>query len=534
MPQLLLALLALICLAAPGQAGNRIGLVIGNNAYAEVPALDKAVSDALAVSHVLGGQGFEILTATDLSRRGMNRRISEFTGRLQPGDTAFVFFAGHGVEIDGENYLLPTDIAVPGAGERDFIKSESIALSDLLDRVRATGARAAVVIIDACRNNPFEITTGRSIGRTRGLGRITAPQGSFVIFSAGAGQLALDELTEDDAATNSVFTRALLPRLSQPGLELRELMAGLRVDVRNLARQVNHVQVPAYYDELIGEFYFSPPSDSTDADPPRTAKPPAAPAGSPDPMRADFDLARSVGTAAAMRAFLDRYADRKDSLSHQLAAQILQDLEGEAAPAPDPRRADPAPRSRRDILRETQRALNARGCNAGVADGIIGARTRRAFAAFLAATDSGLRPDALGSEAALDAVLATEGRICHPPAAPTTAAAPVTGTQPTDESAPAPALTLTGTWRFSASCALFIKSTGTIRFTPTGPNTWRTAITDNLGNVGQGEARLDGRSISSTERFPTLVNHFRGTLSSDGNSYSGSGTNTCAVTARRN
>ena len=136
------------------------------------------------------------------------------------------------VEIDGENYLLPTDIVAPSSGETDFVKSESIALSNLLDRVRATGARTSIAIIDACRDNPFETVSGRSVGRTRGLGRINAPEGMFVIFSAGAGQMALDRLSDDEPAQNSVFTRALLPRLSEPGLELRSMVSDLRREVR--------------------------------------------------------------------------------------------------------------------------------------------------------------------------------------------------------------------------------------------------------------------------------------------------------------
>lgn len=522
----ILAFLVLVLMAVPALAGSRIGLVIGNDSYAEVPALDKARADARAISRSLAAQGFETITATDLARRGMNRHIAQFTDRLQPGDTAFVFFAGHGVEIDGENYLLPTDIAAPGSGGRDFIKSESIALSDLLDRVRATGARAAVVIVDACRNNPFEITTGRSIGRTRGLGRITAPQGTFVIFSAGAGQLALDELTEDDPAENSVFTRALLPRLAQPGLELRALMAELRVDVRDLARQVDHLQVPAYYDELIGEFYFTPAAQPG----PAPAAPASATLAPQDPMRADFDLARSLGTPAALRAFLDRYAERSDALSYQLALQLLE-RQGEDDTTPAARETGQGAPDRRAILRDTQAALTARGCDAGPADGIDGPRTRRAFAAFLAASDTGLVAADLGSAAALKAVQAASGRICAAQSArAATAAAPApTASDP----AGPPAVSLAGTWRFKASCAMFIKSTGTVRFTSTGNNSYRTKISDNLGNVGQGTARLDGRAITSTERFPTVVNHFSGTLSTDGNSYSGRGTNTCAVTAYR-
>ncbi len=247
-----------LCLWAGGAIAERkVALLIGNNAYDAVEPLAKAVADAEAMAAQLESVGYEVILATDVTRRDFNLRISQFTGYLGPGDTAFIFFAGHGVEIEGENYLLPVDILVPDAASSDFVRSESIALSGLLDRVRRTGARATLAVIDACRNNPFPQRAGRSIGGTRGLARLAAPEGTFVMFSAGAGQLALDQLNEQDDQANSVFTRLLLPKIGQPGLELRELISDLRVEVRDLARTENHAQFPAYYDELLGEFYFT-------------------------------------------------------------------------------------------------------------------------------------------------------------------------------------------------------------------------------------------------------------------------------------
>ncbi|MBT8474227.1 MAG: caspase family protein, partial [Alphaproteobacteria bacterium] len=352
--------LVLIALALPAAAAQRLALVIGNDGYDEVPALLKAVSDAEAVSGTLDDQGFEVITVLDAPRREMNRRISEFTGRLQPGDTALVFFAGHGVEIDGENYLLPTDIVAPTSGDRDFIKGESIALSRLLDRVRATGARTTIAIIDACRDNPFEASTGRSIGGTRGLGRIAAPEGTFVMFSAGAGQLALDRLSDADTDANSVFTRALLPRLRQPGLELRDLVSDLRVEVRDLARTQNHAQFPAYYDELLGSFYFNPASSAPEEAVAEAPAPTPAPAPQSS-IRADFELARGLGTVAAYEAFLARYADQSDDFTVLLAQSLLDELKGTeevaALPPQTPETPAPAPEAAPDpraIMRETQ------------------------------------------------------------------------------------------------------------------------------------------------------------------------------------
>lgn len=543
--------LCLLLLPLPGLAEQRLGLVIGNDGYAQVPALDKARADAEAVSARMTDLGFDVIAVTDADRRTMNRRISEFTARLEPGDTAFLFFAGHGVEIDGENYLLPTDIAVPVAGEKDFIKAESIALSQLLDRVRGTGARTLVAVIDACRNNPFQRSTGRSIGRTRGLGRISAPQGTFVIFSAGAGQLALDELTEDDPAENSVFTRTLLPLLDRPGLELRPLMAQLRVDVRDLARTVSHDQVPAYYDELLGQFYFAPPA----AEPAATPAPDAA--APSDRMRADFELARSIGTPLALAAFLDRYADRSDAFTYQLARQLLDAQTAGAArdstpPEPDDRQAalippadaaadvapdappEPAP-DRRAIIRDTQAALNAVGCDAGAADGVIGRRTRAAFAAFLAATGAGLPADALGEERARDAVRATSGTVCKPPvAAPATAAAPRTDAPATATApAPAPAVDMAGGWRYFARCAFNTKVTGNVTYVARGGGRFSGRLLDSLGRIGSASIRVSGRTVTGTNSWPTGVENFSATLSDSGTSFSGRSSNGCRFIVRR-
>ncbi|WP_051372213.1 caspase family protein [Sedimentitalea nanhaiensis] len=515
-------------------AEKRIGLVIGNDLYSDVPVLKKAGADAQAISAALGQQGFDIVTVLNANRREMNRTISTFTEQLEAGDTAFVFFAGHGVEIDGENYLLPTDILAPASGERDFIKAESIALSALLDRVRATGARMTIAIIDACRNNPFQKAAGRSIGSTRGLGRITAPQGTFVIFSAGAGQLALDELTEDDPADNSVFTRALVPRLSQPGLELRSLVADLRVEVRDLAQTVNHRQFPAYYDELLGDFYFASakPSIAERPAPAGTSSGSDAPVRTiTDPMRADFDLARAIGTADALQSFLDRYANRREEFSYRMAVQLLDRKRPPSAQPPEPR-TETAPGAtqsgdRRTIIRDTQLALNAAGCSAGTADGIIGARTRQAFRKWLDETAADLHEADLGTDTARRAVMVRKGRVC-PPAV----TAPV---QPSASAAAgsATALGLAGNWRYTATCAFVIKVHGSVRFKRTGPNAFHGNLSDSLGQKANSDVYLNGRDITGTDYFPGVTVRWRGRLAADGNSYTATGSTGCSVYASR-
>jgi uncharacterized caspase-like protein len=519
-------------------AQDRLALVIGNDAYTEVPKLTKAVADARAIGAKLRDLGFETIQATDLDRRGMNGAISKFTARLDPGDIAFVFFAGHGVEIDSENYLLPTEIVAPNSGEDDFVKSESIALSSLLDRVRKTGARLSIAIIDACRNNPFETVAGRSIGRTRGLGRINAPQGMFVIFSAGAGQLALDELHENDTAQNSVFTRALLPRMSRPGLELRTLVSDLRLEVRDLARTVQHSQVPAYYDELLGEFYFTPVAASA-ARP--TGQAPQLPEAQ---MRADLDLARSIGTAMAYDSFLEKYAGNSESYSYEVALQLRQGLEtpektaqsrhAESNP-PTPPDATPvsAPSdNNREVIRATQRALNNIGCSAGGADGVVGPRTRRAFRSYRAASGSVLNQEDLGSQNALKELKAVKGNVCKPANSQTATTQTAVTTTPTARPAPK-TFSLSGSWSFKATCALLVKVTGTVRYASAGGNKYNGRLSDSLGQQANTEVYLNERQISGTDFFPGITVTWRGRLASDGKSFTANGSTGCAVYAWR-
>ncbi|CAN0591818.1 unnamed protein product, partial [Ectocarpus sp. 12 AP-2014] len=347
----------LLCLPTTGWAAKRVALIIGNDSYTDVAPLQKAVADADAIATKMQSAGYETILRTDAGRRDINLAVSRFTSMLEPGDTAFVFFAGHGVQIDGENYLLPTDIATPADVSEGFITAESIALSDLLARIRRTGARTTLAIIDACRDNPFAANTGRSIGGTRGLARLAAPEGTFVMFSAGAGQQALDRLSDADENANSVFTRALLPKLEQDGLELRDMIFQVREEVRDLARTRNHQQFPAYYDELLGDFYIRPTA--------ATATHATPPAAKIQDIRADFELTRALGTRDAYARFVETYKDHPDQFAVSLAKDLMAALPASVDADATPKQTLPAPtkEATRDIMRATQVELNRVGCD---------------------------------------------------------------------------------------------------------------------------------------------------------------------------
>ncbi|WP_052249059.1 caspase family protein [Leisingera sp. ANG-Vp] len=232
---------------------SRRALVIGVDGYQNLAALQKARNDAQAVSNTLAGLGFEVTTLYDASRRDINGAVSTFANQIKPGDEVLFYFAGHGVEVDGRNYLLPSDVPMVNFGDESYLTGESIPAARVLDTFQRKGARSTIMILDACRNNPFPQDGQRSVGGTRGLVRMEPPEGAFILYSAGAGQTALDRLSDVDANPNSVFTRALLSRLQEPGMTLHQLAKQVRRDVQDLAASVNHDQFPAYYDQMSGD-----------------------------------------------------------------------------------------------------------------------------------------------------------------------------------------------------------------------------------------------------------------------------------------
>lgn len=253
----LICAMAMLLATAPAEAAKRVALVIGNNAYENVPALQKAVNDAEAMSKELAKLGFDVVSAENVGRRAMSRALVELESKIGSGDTALIYFAGHGFAVDGTNYLLPVDVPTAGPGEEGLVRDASFAASGLSDRLQEKGAATVILILDACRDNPFALKTGRSIGLTRGLTRMDPADGMFVLFSAGQGQSALDRLSETDTNPNSVFTRTLLAEMEEPGLSMVQIAKRTQSKVRELAAKVDHVQVPAYYDQIIGEVYLA-------------------------------------------------------------------------------------------------------------------------------------------------------------------------------------------------------------------------------------------------------------------------------------
>ncbi len=254
---LVLMIAMLGCGGVPCQAAKRIALVVGNDSYRHIPELRRAVTDAVAVASALRGIGFTVLVAQNQDRQAMSHTLLAFDSMIERDDVAFFFFAGHGFEITGRNYLLPTDVPPATEGEEELIKDSSFAVDRIIDRFQAKGAQTMILVLDACRNNPFARPGTRSLGGGGGLVPLVPPEGTFVLFSAGAKQTALDALGASDTDPNSVFTRHFVRQLATPGMTLVQLAKRTQGEVKQVAATVRHQQTPAYYDEIVGDYVLN-------------------------------------------------------------------------------------------------------------------------------------------------------------------------------------------------------------------------------------------------------------------------------------
>ncbi len=250
--------LALSGPAAPQTAGRRVALVIGNDDYQHIDKLQKAKADATAYAAVLRGKGFSVQEGYDLSMLEMSSAVADFVQKINPGDTAVFVYSGHGWSDGAHNYLVGVD--VPGRATEELLTRLSLPLRNgvdgVLDDLERKNAGLKAAIIDACRDSPFRPPPGeRGYALARGL-KPQSVEGSFIIYSAGEGQSAMDRLSDADSDPNSVFTRTFLPLLSAD-LPLRDAIKASQAKTHALAAAADHDQTPAYYDEVLGEACLS-------------------------------------------------------------------------------------------------------------------------------------------------------------------------------------------------------------------------------------------------------------------------------------
>lgn len=266
------ALLASTLLASAGataaHAENRLALVIGESAYRAVPSLPNPANDARAMATLLTEAGFTVTTASDLSQRELNQKVGDFTAEIAakgPDTVALVFYAGHGLQIDGENYLVPVD--VDPKREAD-IPLQAIRLNDIINTLNSVPTKSRIVLLDACRNNPFPALNG-TVGR--GLALVdtkTGAPGTFLSYSTSPGAEA-----EDGQGTDSPYTTALLTAARTPGLPIEQAFKQVRVAVN---KATNGRQTPWESSSLTEDFRFvsaSGPSDANAALPSSSSAP---------------------------------------------------------------------------------------------------------------------------------------------------------------------------------------------------------------------------------------------------------------------
>lgn len=279
-------------------AAERVAMVIGNSAYAHAPALPNPSNDAADMARKLEDLGFAVISGIDLDLAGMKGKIREFRTAAAQAELALFFYAGHGIQVGGVNYMLPIDADIADETALDL---EAMEMDTVLKAM--AGVPTLVVLLDACRDNPFEAKLARSLqrgGRTRnialgqGLAQIDAGTGTLVAFATQPGNVALD-----GEGRNSPFTAGLLKHLGQPGMSITDELILVRNEVLGATGKR---QRPWDSSSLTGRVVLKA-AEPVEAAPERRAR---------TLIEVDFELARSLATKDAWRAFLERHGDSGD------------------------------------------------------------------------------------------------------------------------------------------------------------------------------------------------------------------------------
>jgi hypothetical protein len=229
-------------------AENRLALVIGESAYRAVTPLPNPANDAKAISKLLGDAGFEVTTAADLSQKEMNTEVGDFAAKIAakgPDTVALVFYAGHGLQIDGENYLVPVDV---DAKREADVPLQAVRLNDVLNTLNSVPSKMRILLLDACRNNPFPALSGTAGHGLAMVDTKTGAPGTFMSYSTSPGAEA-----EDGNGADSPYTTALLSAAREPGLPIEQAFKQVRVAVN---KETDGRQTPWESSSLTEDFKF--------------------------------------------------------------------------------------------------------------------------------------------------------------------------------------------------------------------------------------------------------------------------------------
>lgn len=425
---LLVALFALTG-AKNASAEKRFALVIGNAAY-EKQALVNPERDAALMSETLKSVGFEVTTLINADRITMRRAMLAFGRRLRgSSDVGLFYYAGHGVQVGGENFLIPIGSAIQDEFE---VPIEGVSINEFLQTMQRSSSRINIVILDACRNNPYG-SDKRSLAR--GLARVNAPSGTFVAYATSPGEIALD-----GDSGHSPYTKALSQAIVKPGQPLEQVFKEAR---RLVLKATGEQQVPWETSSITGQFYFTPPVEKK----PETASTPA-----PQPTvsleLAYWNTIKDSGDPDQFDAYIQQYPNGTfTSLARIKRARLLEEAQqetevaalptkpqdqplkpagsepGDKAPEPeaveaeqqalvtdtdtdqdeqskaisveevtsddadDDAASETAEEEDPDLPRKLQQRLADAGCNPGTVDGIWGAKSEAALDRFADAAD---------------------------------------------------------------------------------------------------------------------------------------------------
>ena len=368
-----LALAVLLCSAGPGWATTRVALVVGNGGYAaqNIPALPNPVNDARLMAEALETSGFEVRLVTDADQGAMRTAIEAFGEALERAGRDAVglfYYAGHGVEVRGQNYLIPIGAEI--AREVEF-KTDAVPADWVLSWMEAAGNRLNMVVLDACRNNPYE---GRYRGASQGLAQMDAPSGSLIAYSAAPGQVAVDGEGE-----NSPYTAALAGVLAEPGLKVEDVFKRVRVTVEGAT---NGQQTPWESSSLRGDFYFVAKAEAPPAPEPATVtvvETVTSELTAQQLAARAYEAAERLHTVSSYQLVIDQFPDT-------LYAKLAQEQIGKLSRAtttpstPSAEEAEAALGLTRAQRRLVQRGLAALEFDVGPADGVFGPRTRAGLA----------------------------------------------------------------------------------------------------------------------------------------------------------
>jgi uncharacterized caspase-like protein len=229
----------------PAKQGQRLALLIGNSYYKHGGSLDNPVNDVRAIKKALEGLGFTVMKYEDCSQKAMKRAMDKFGRKLKGKNVGLFFYAGHGVRVGGNNYLIPADAKLDSEHDAEY---DCVRADRVLAKMEAAGSRTNIVILDACRDNPFERSWRRGT-KGAGLEFMRAPSGSLIAYSTSPGMIALD-----GGGRNSPYTSALLKHIGTPNITILEMFQSVRSAVEDVS---GGKQTPWESTSLRGNFYFS-------------------------------------------------------------------------------------------------------------------------------------------------------------------------------------------------------------------------------------------------------------------------------------